>query len=104
MELKRGYKQTEVGVIPEDWEIRSIGQVFRLVNGCAFKPEDWRKTGTPIIRIQNLNDPSAPFNFSQAPVPERNRVEAGDLLFAWSGTLGTSFGARVWTGPSGILN
>lgn len=102
--VKPGYKLTEVGVIPEDWEVRSIGQMFQLVNGCAFKPEDWKQSGIPIIRIQNLNDPFASFNFSQAPVSEKNRVEAGDLLFAWSGTIGTSFGARVWAGPSGVLN
>jgi type I restriction enzyme S subunit len=78
--------------------------MFRLINGCAFKPEDWKQNGTPIIRIQNLNDPNASFNYSQAPIAERNRVEAGDLLFAWSGTIGTSFGARVWAGPSGVLN
>jgi type I restriction enzyme S subunit len=87
-----------------EWDVRTIGNMFRLINGCAFKPEDWRSTGTPIIRIQNLNNPSAEFNYSQAPVPERNRVEPGDLLFAWSGTLGSSFGARVWNGPPGVLN
>jgi type I restriction enzyme S subunit len=87
-----------------EWDVRTIGEMFSLINGCAFKPEDWKPTGTPIIRIQNLNDPSAEFNYSQAPVPERNRVESGDLLFAWSGTLGSSFGARIWNGPSGVLN
>lgn len=87
-----------------EWEVRTIGEMFSLINGCAFKPEDWRTSGTPIIRIQNLNDPSAEFNYSQEPVPERNRVEPGDLLFAWSGTLGSSFGARIWNGPSGVLN
>lgn len=87
-----------------DWGARTIGNMFRLTNGCAFKPEDWKPTGTPIIRIQNLNDQSAEFNYSQAPVPERNRIETGDLLFAWSGTLGSSFGARVWNGPPGVLN
>lgn len=87
-----------------EWDVRSIGEMFRLINGFAFKPEEWKPSGTPIIRIQNLNDPSAEFNYSQAPVPERNRIESGDLLFAWSGTLGSSFGARVWNGPSGVLN
>jgi type I restriction enzyme S subunit len=87
-----------------DWEFRTIGEMFDLINGCAFKPDDWKPSGTPIIRIQNLNDPSAEFNYSQKPVPERNRVEPGELLFAWSGTLGSSFGARVWNGPSGVLN
>ena len=104
MELRAGYKQTELGLIPQEWEVGSIGDTFRLVNGSAFKPVDWKQSGTPIIRIQNLNDPFAPFNYSQLPVPERNRVETGDLLFAWSGTIGTSFGARVWAGPSGVLN
>ena len=87
-----------------EWDVRTIGEMFHLINGCAFKPEDWKPSGAPIIRIQNLNDPSAEFNYSQAPVPERNRIESGDLLFAWSGTLGSSFGARVWNGPSGVLN
>lgn len=87
-----------------EWDVRTIGDMFHLINGCAFKPEDWKPSGTPIIRIQNLNNPSAEFNYSQAPVLERNRIESGDLLFAWSGTLGSSFGARVWNGPSGVLN
>lgn len=87
-----------------EWEILTIGELFSLINGRAFKPEDWQTSGTPIIRIQNLNDPSAVFNYSQEPVPERNRVEPGDLLFAWSGTLGSSFGARIWNGPAGVLN
>lgn len=104
MELKAGYKQTEVGIIPEDWELRKLGETFRLINGCAFKPTDWKQSGTPIIRIQNLNDPYASFNYSQAPVAEANRVDTGDLLFAWSGTIGSSFGARLWTGVSGVLN
>lgn len=86
------------------WDVRKVGDIFNLVNGCAFKPEDWKSSGTPIIRIQNLNDPCADFNYSQALVPERNRIESGDLLFAWSGTLGSSFGARIWNGPSGVLN
>jgi hypothetical protein len=33
-----------------------VGEICDLINGKAFKPEDWSETGTPIIRIQNLND------------------------------------------------
>lgn len=104
MELRLGYKQTEVGVIPEDWEIHTIGDSMRLINGRAFKPEDWKERGIPIIRIQNLNDPDSTFNYCTTSIEDRHLVEAGDLLFAWSGTTGTSFGARVWGGPTGVLN
>jgi type I restriction enzyme, S subunit len=104
--VPKGYKQTEVGVIPEDWEVDMIGQSMRLLNGRAFKPSDWMDQGTPIIRIQNLNDSSALFNYCSidTAIEDKHRIEAGNLVFAWSGTKGTSFGARIWTGPSGVLN
>jgi type I restriction enzyme S subunit len=104
MEVKPGYKRTEVGVIPEEWEVTTIGKSLRLVNGRAFKPQDWKDSGTPIIRIQNLNDPNGEYNYCATLVEERHRVRNGDVLFAWSGTTGTSFGARIWHGPTGVLN
>ena len=36
----------------------SIGEICNLINGRAFKPEDWDNVasgGLPIVRIQNLN-------------------------------------------------
>lgn len=39
MEMKPGYKQTEVGVIPEDWEVRPLGLVAAYTNGKAH--EGW---------------------------------------------------------------
>ena len=32
MELKAGYKQTEVGVIPIDWEVKSLGDIGAFKN------------------------------------------------------------------------
>jgi type I restriction enzyme S subunit len=62
VEVMPGYKQTDVGIVPEDWEVHTIGEAMRLINGRAFKPEDWKDQGLPIIRIQNLNDPESMFN------------------------------------------
>jgi len=104
MDVKPGYKLTEIGVIPADWDVQTIGKAMTLVNGRAFKPEDWKQYGTPIIRIQNLNDPEAAFNYCDTPIEEKHRITNGDVLFAWSGTTGTSFGARIWNGPTGVLN
>ncbi len=33
MELKPGYKQTEVGVIPEDWSLRQMGEIVTFLDG-----------------------------------------------------------------------
>ncbi len=32
MEVKPGYKQTEVGVIPEEWEVEVVGEAFEIRN------------------------------------------------------------------------
>ena len=72
-------------------------------NGHGFSPSDWSDTGLPIIRIQNLNG-SDRFNRYYGEPDQRWIVEPGDLLFAWAGVKGVSFGATVWPGPRGVLN
>jgi type I restriction enzyme, S subunit len=32
-QLREGYKQTEVGIIPEDWDVKSFFEVLRIANG-----------------------------------------------------------------------
>lgn len=36
--VRPGYKQTEVGVIPEDWEVASLGAVSTVVRGGSPRP------------------------------------------------------------------
>lgn len=81
-----------------------IGRLCSLQNGRAFKPTEWVDAGTPIIRIQNLNDSSKEFNYYSGELPERFRVRRGDVLLSWSGTPGTSFGCFRWEGLDGWLN
>ena len=39
--MKPGYKQTEIGVIPEDWEVGSLKQAFpRLDAGVSVNSDD----------------------------------------------------------------
>ena len=81
-----------------------LGDICTLVNGYAFKPTDWKTEGLPIIRIQNLNDTTAPFNYFEGEIDNKYVVNDGDLLFSWSGTPGTSFGAFFWRRGKGVLN
>ena len=41
MEVKPGYKQTEVGVIPEDWEVRCVGDAFEVCNYLREPISEW---------------------------------------------------------------
>jgi type I restriction enzyme, S subunit len=45
MELKAGYKQTEVGVIPEDWGVKQMGQIGTLTMGKGLLKEDLQLSG-----------------------------------------------------------
>ena len=81
-----------------------IKDICDLQNGRAFKPSEWETEGLPIIRIQNLNDVNAPFNYYSGEYSCVHEVNDGELLFSWSGTPGTSFGAFRWYRGKGILN
>lgn len=53
MELRPGYKQTEVGVIPEDWRVAALGELISYTKGFAFKATDYRNSGTRILRVSD---------------------------------------------------
>jgi type I restriction enzyme, S subunit len=53
MELREGYKQTEVGVIPEDWNIACLGDIVDYIKGFAFNPDDYKNDGVRIIRVSD---------------------------------------------------
>ncbi len=86
--------------LPEGWAILKVGNVAEYINGRAFKPEEWEQTGLPIIRIQNLNDPNAYYNYTRNEYEEKYLIKKGDLLFAWAASLGT----YIWKGEDAWLN
>ena len=90
--------------LPEGWKRLRLGDCLRLQNGFPFKPTQWSTEGDPIIRIQNLNSQNATYNRFTGELPTKFRACHGDLLFAWSGTPGTSFGAHVWRGDDVWIN
>lgn len=90
--------------LPEKWATSQIGELCDLKNGRAFKPTEWSASGLPIVRIQNLNNPNAQFNHYNGPIEQKHYLKGGELLFAWSGTPGTSFGAHAWRGGEAVLN
>ena len=48
-------KQTEIGLIPESWEVVQLGRYARILNGYAFKSTAYVKKGIPLIRISNVS-------------------------------------------------
>ena len=98
--------RSQIAVDPE-WPLVEIGEVCNLINGRAFKPQDWKRAdsgGLPDCTNSNLNTPSSEFNYYTGEVRDRYIINHGQLLFSWSGSRGTSFGAHIWNGEKAILN
>ncbi len=51
--VKPGYKQTEIGVIPEDWEIQRLGEIGKFKNGINKDKEKFGY-GVPIVGLMNV--------------------------------------------------
>ena len=86
--------------VPEGWETKPLDGLAEFHNGFCFSSKDWKKEGLPIIRIQNLNDVSAPFNYFQGQIEDRYKVSDGDLLFSWSATIDIF----EWNNGEAVLN
>ena len=101
MGVRPGHKQTEVGVIPEDWactNVRGIASSARnAIVGGPFGSDlvsaDYVDDGVPVIRGQNMSGQwiSGPFVFvahQKAKALEANLAHPGDIVFTQRGTLG----------------
>lgn len=89
-----GYKQTEVGVIPEDWEVSNIRNVSLVPtqNGLFYEPKRKGK-GIPLINVSDMYK-AAPIDISllelfDAIPNELNtfKVNEGDLFFTRSSVV-----------------
>jgi len=98
---KCGYTRTEIGVIPVDWCIKRLGELFEITSSKRVFQSQWRNEGVPFYRTREL-----------AILSERGRVDndlfiseemydsfkcrygipqVGDLLVTGVGTLGKAY-------------
>lgn len=54
MEVKPGYKQTEVGVIPEEWGVKRLGELFDVGSSKRVFQSEWQTHGVPFYRAREL--------------------------------------------------
>jgi type I restriction enzyme S subunit len=101
MELKPGYKQTEVGVIPEDWEISNLGSLGIFSKGNGIKKDEANSGDIPCVRYGEIytfhNDIVRSFNSSISEVVAKGSklLRYGDILFAGSGETREEIGKSV---------
>lgn len=86
--------------LPNKWVLANLGDLADYTNGKAFTMREWEEEGLPIIRIQNLNDHKASFNYTSVEHDHRLKALKGSLLVSWAASLD----AYIWTGKDAWVN
>ena len=91
--IETKFKQTEIGLIPEDWEVRQLKSFATLINGRAYRQEELLSSGKyRVLRVGNFFSNDA-WYYSNLELDEKLYCNQGDLLYAWSCT----YGAYIWS-------
>lgn len=95
--------ESELGEIPDGWEMRSLDSIANYLNGLALQkfPPESETEFLPVIKIAQLRagNTNGADKASTQIKPEYVVVD-GDVLFSWSGSLEV----EVWNGGRGALN
>ena len=79
-QIPAGYKQTEVGVIPENWEVKRLAEVADPNQKWSFtggpfgsnlKSSDYTNDGVRIIQLQNIGDGEFHNDYAVFTSPEK---------------------------------
>ena len=96
MEMKRGYKQTDVGFIPEDWRIRNLSFICDVRDGTHESPRFFSQ-GVPFVTSKNIVDGHLDLEnvsyISKSDAVEfdkRSKVDRNDILLSMIGTIGSA--------------
>jgi type I restriction enzyme S subunit len=105
MELKPGYKQTEVGVIPEDWEVRRLSDLEQIRSGIAKNSNASlsNPVTAPYLRVANVQDGFLDLGeVSSISIGrddlERYLLRPGDVLMNEGGDLDKLGRGAIWRG------
>ncbi|EGR2498340.1 restriction endonuclease subunit S [Vibrio cholerae] len=80
---KKGYKPSELGEIPEDWEVVRLGDVGETIIGLTYSPNDVAEYGTLVLRSSNVQQGKLAYSdcvYVNMSLPDRVIVREGDIL------------------------
>jgi len=96
------FEETELGLVPRGWSVRSLDQIATYLNGLAL--QKFPPTGQddlPVIKIAQLRKGDAVgADLASKAIKAEYIVRDGDVLFSWSGSLEV----EIWGGGEGALN
>ena len=97
------FKQTEIGEIPEDWQLRKLAEVASVQTGLAKNKGNAGSLSVPYLRVANVQDGFLDLaEIKSVEVNEsalsRYALKAGDVLFTEGGDADKLGRGTVWNG------
>ena len=97
--VKLGYKQTEIGVIPSDWNVSRLGECAKFRTGpfgSALHKSDYTDDGVPVINPMHIVDgkiePSRTMTITERAANNLSdfRLKEGEIVIGRRGDMGRS--------------
>lgn len=101
MSIPQGYKQTELGIIPEDWVVVRLGDIGDFSKGSGISLKDAQTGNIPAIRYGEIYTShnyciQTFYSYIDTVAAQRaKRLSYGDILFACSGETKEDIGKSV---------
>ena len=87
--IPQGYKQTELGIIPQEWEVKRLGNIAKCFSGGTPKSESEEMYGgtIPFIRSGEIHSNKTALFLTDDGLRKSSAkmVDVGDLIFALYG-------------------
>lgn len=78
---KDGFKQTEIGLIPEDWSAEPLGPHIKIASGESPSRFEAHFSGVPYFKVEQLNSGTKYIDQTPYLLNCEKRVGAGSILF-----------------------
>ena len=103
--------ESELGLIPQGWGVKGLGNLCKIVPGYAFKSKDWQDAGVPVIKIKDIkSDNTVDVHNTDCVSPkilspklDKYRLINGDFVIAMTGATAGKVG-RLRTKTTMMLN
>jgi type I restriction enzyme S subunit len=96
--IPQGYKQTEIGVIQQDWNVHTLEMLYNITSSKRVFQSQWRKSGIPFYRAREIavmsEGKSAPedlyidADLYNQYTRQYGSIKKDDVLITGVGTLG----------------
>lgn len=101
MELKAGYKQTEVGIIPEEWDVKPLADVLEKARLGGNYPNQDAESDFPLMKMGNVARGLFDLTFVEYMAPDalpekQHRLVMGDVIFNTRNTLDLVGKVAIW--------